>query len=104
MCGVGYNGPNPILEKNFHLAGIHIRESGIYAWDETLLHPKGSPEAAKLAAEGKWNRKMIGAAKVTKMNIQAEVWHDLVMELKGRDLRVVLTSVSSRRCSRIGSP
>lgn len=90
LVGIGYNGPNRILERNFHLAGIHITEKLIKAWDEDLLHPKGSPEAAKLAAEGKWNRKFIGAAKVAEMPISADVWHDLVLEMRSRDLRVLL--------------
>jgi hypothetical protein len=90
LVGIGYNGMNRILEKNFHLSGIHITETLIKAWDEDLLHPKGSPEAKKLEAEGKWNRKFIGAAKTVEMPIPAGVWHDLEMEMRGLDLRVVL--------------
>jgi hypothetical protein len=40
MAAVGFNGPNPILEANFHLAGFHIRPSSITAWDEENLQPK----------------------------------------------------------------
>ena len=52
LVGVGYNGMNRLLERNFHLSGIHITETMIKAWDEDILHPKGSPEAEKLKAEG----------------------------------------------------
>jgi hypothetical protein len=90
LVGVGLNGPNPILESNFHLAGVHIRETGITAWDEENLYPKGSPEAEALKKEKKMNRKFIGAAKVTAMEIKAEVWHDFALELRGRDLKVIL--------------
>ena len=48
MAAIGFNGPNPILEANFHLAGVHIRPQSITAWDEENLHPKGSPEAEAL--------------------------------------------------------
>ncbi|MFN7562265.1 MAG: family 16 glycoside hydrolase [Prosthecobacter sp.] len=90
LVGVGYNGMNRLLERNFHLSGIHITETMIKAWDEDILHPKGSPEAEKLKAEGKMNRKFIGAAKIAEMTIAAGVWHDLVLEMRGLDLRVML--------------
>lgn len=90
LVGVGFNGPNPILDSNFHLAGVHIRETGITAWDEANLYPKGSPEAEALKKENKMNRKFIGAAKVTTMEIKAEVWHEFAMELHGRDLKIQL--------------
>jgi len=90
LVGVGFNGPNPILESNFHLAGVHIRETGITAWDEENLVPKGSPEAEALKKEKKMNRKFIGAAKVTTMEIKAEVWHEFAMELRGRELTIRL--------------
>ena len=90
LVGVGFNGPNPILDSNFHLAGVHIRETGITAWDEANLYPKGSPEAEALKKEKKMNRKFIGAAKVTTMEINAAVWHEFAMELHGRDLKIQL--------------
>jgi hypothetical protein len=90
LVGIGFNGPNRILDRDFHLTGVHITEKLVKAFDEDLLHPKGSPEAEKLKAEGKWNRKFIGAAKVTEMPIAAEVWHDLIMEVHGLGLRVIL--------------
>jgi hypothetical protein len=90
LVGVGFNGPNPILESNFHLAGVHIRETGITAWDETNLYPKDSPEAEALKKEKKMNRKFIGAAKVTPMEIKADVWHEFAMELRGRELTILL--------------
>ena len=90
LVGVGFNGPNPILDSNFHLAGVHIRETGITAWDEANLYPKGSPEAEALKKENKMNRKFIGAAKVTTMEIKAEVWHEFAIELHGRDLKIQL--------------
>ena len=90
LVGFGFNGPNPLLERTFHLAGVHIRETGISAWDEANLHPKGSPEAEAMKKKGEMNRKFIGAAKVATVEIKAEVWHDFAMELHGRDLKVIL--------------
>lgn len=86
MAAVGFNGPNPILEANFHLAGVHIRPGSITAWDEENLHPKGSPEAEALKKAKQMNRKFIGAAKVEKMTIATGVWHDLVIEMRGRTI------------------
>jgi len=90
LVGVGFNGPNRLLERNFHLAGVHIRETGISACDEANLYPKDSPEAAELKKKGEMNRKFIGAAKVATIQIKAGVWHDLTMEMHGRDLRIML--------------
>ena len=86
MAAVGFNGPNPILEANFHLAGVHIRANSITAWDEENLHPKGSPEAEALKKEKKMNRKFIGAAKVEKLSLSRGVWHALVIEMRGRTI------------------
>jgi hypothetical protein len=86
MAAVGFNGPNPILEANFHLAGVHIRANSITAWDEENLHPKGSPEAEALKKEKKMNRKFIGAAKVEKLSLTRGVWHALVVEMRGRTI------------------
>jgi hypothetical protein len=86
MAAVGFNGPNPILEANFHLAGVHIRQGSITAWDEENLHPKGSPEAEALKKQKKMNRKFIPAAKVEKIALATGAWHDLVIELRGRTI------------------
>jgi formylglycine-generating enzyme required for sulfatase activity len=83
-------GDNPILERNFAVMGLHIRPTGISAVDNTTLHPKDSPEAAKLKAEGGWNRRFIGNAKVAPLAIAEDVWHDLVMEARGREQRVLI--------------
>ena len=86
MAAVGFNGPNPILEANFHLAGVHIRPGSITAWDEENLHPKGSPEAEALKKEKKMNRRFIGAAKVEKLTLSTGEWHSLVLEMRGRTI------------------
>ncbi|MEY2600287.1 MAG: hypothetical protein RLZZ244_555 [Verrucomicrobiota bacterium] len=86
MAAVGFNGPNPILEANFHLAGVHIRQNVIRAWDEENLYPKGSPEAEALKKEKKMNRKFIGAAKTEKIDLAVDAWHDLVLEMRGRTI------------------
>ena len=86
MAAIGFNGPNPILEANFHLAGVHIRQNVIRAWDEENLYPKGSPEADALKKEKKMNRKFIGAAKTEKIELAVGVWHDLVLEMRGRTI------------------
>ena len=90
LVGVGFNGPNRLLERSFHLAGVHIRETGISAWDEDNLYPKGSPEAEELKKKGEMNRKFIGAAKVATLEIKQGVWHDFIMEMHGRDLKIIL--------------
>jgi hypothetical protein len=86
MAAIGFNGPNPILEANFHLAGVHIRQNMIKAWDEENLYPKGSPEAEALKKEKKMNRKFISAAKTEKLQLAADTWHDLVLEMRGRTI------------------
>ena len=90
MAAIGFNGPNPILEANFHLAGVHIRQGSITAWDEENLVPKGSPEAEALKKEKKMNRKFIGAAKVEKIALSLEVWHALVIEMRGKTIMVFI--------------
>lgn len=86
MAAIGFNGPNPILKANFHLAGVHIRQGSITAWDEENLHPKGSPEAEALKKAKKMNRKFIGAAKVEKITLSFKAWHALVIEMRGRTI------------------
>jgi hypothetical protein len=94
MVAVGFNGPNPVLEANFHLAGVHIRPNSITAWDEENLHPKGSPEAEALKRQKKMNRKFIPAAKVEKVALALGVWHDLVIEMRGR---TITTSIDGKQ-------
>jgi hypothetical protein len=90
MAAVGFNGPNPILEANFHLAGVHIRPGSITAWDEENLHPKGSPEAEAMKKAKQMNRRFIGAAKVEKITLTTGAWHDLVIEMRGRTITVFI--------------
>ena len=89
QIGISIGGPNPIVERDFNVAGLHIRPDGITAWDNDVLQPKGSPEAAELKAKGIWNRKFF-YAKTEKLNIASDVWHSLVVELRGKELRVTL--------------
>jgi formylglycine-generating enzyme required for sulfatase activity len=90
LVSCALRGDNPILERNFAVMGLHIRPTGISAVDNTTLHPKDSPEAAELKAKGGWNRRFIGNAKVAPLAIAEDVWHDLVMEARGREQRVLL--------------
>jgi hypothetical protein len=89
QIGISIGGPNPIVERDFNVAGLHIRPDGITAWDNDVLHPKGSPEAAALKAKGIWNRKFF-YAKTEKLQIAPDVWHNLAVELRGKELRVTL--------------
>lgn len=89
QIGISIGGPNPIVEKDFNVAGLHIRTDGITAWDNDVLHPKDSPEAAELKAKGIWNRKFF-YARTEKFSIAPGVWHSLVMELRGKELQVML--------------
>ena len=86
MAAIGFNGPNPILEANFHLAGVHIRQGSITAWDEENLHPKGSPEAEALKQRKQMNRKFIPRAQVEPLALEPGAWHDLVVEMRGRTI------------------
>jgi hypothetical protein len=89
QMGISVGGPNPIVEKDFNVAGLHIRPDRITAWDNDVLHPKGSPEAAELKKQGIWNRKFI-YAKTEKISIDPDIWHDLVLELEGKELRAII--------------
>lgn len=89
QIGISIGGPNPIVERNFNIAGLHIRTDGITAWDNDVLHPKGSPEAEALKAKGTWNRKFF-YAKTGKIPIAPDAWHSLVLEVRGKELRVML--------------
>jgi hypothetical protein len=85
MAGITVRGPNPIVERDFHVAVLHIRPNGITAADNTVLHPKDSPEAAALKKQGTWNRKFF-YAKTEKTEIAPDEWHECVLELRGREL------------------
>ena len=60
-----------------------------HAWDNDVLHPKGSPQANELKAKGIWNRKFF-YAKTVKLPIAADAWHSLVLELRGKELKVIV--------------
>jgi hypothetical protein len=85
MAGITVRGQNPIVERDFHVAVLHIRPNGITAADNTVLHPKDSPEAAALKKQGTWNRKFF-YAKTEKTEIAPDEWHECVLELRGREL------------------
>lgn len=87
MAGITIRGPNPIVERDFHVAVLHIRPGGVTAADNTVLHPKDSPEAAALKQRGTWNRKFF-YAKTEKAEVAPDEWHTCVMELRGRELAV----------------
>jgi hypothetical protein len=89
QMGISLGGPNPVVEKDFNVAGLHIRPDRITAWDNDVLHPKGSPEAAELKKQGIWNRKFI-YAKTEKISIAPNIWHDLTLELQGTELRAII--------------
>ena len=90
ITSVALRGDNPILEREWYVMGLHIRPTAIHAIDETTAHPKDSPEAAALKAKGGFNRRFIPDAKGGKMEIAEDVWHELVMEARGREQRVWL--------------
>ena len=89
QVGVSIGGPNPIVERDFNVAGLHIRTDGITAWDNDVLHPKDSPQAAELKAKGTWNRKFF-YARTAKLPIAPDVWHTLILEMRGKELKVIL--------------
>lgn len=85
MAGLTVRGPNPIVERDFHVAVLHIRPDRVTAADNTVLHPKDSPEAAMLEARGTWNRKFFYAT-TEKVEIAPDEWHTCTAELRGRRL------------------
>lgn len=87
MAAVGIRGPNPLLERNFNVASLHIRPDGVVAVENDVLHPKGSPEAEELKKKGVWNRRHF-YAKTVKTGIAPDVWHELDMEMRGKELTV----------------
>ena len=89
MAAVGIRGPNPILEKVFNVVSLHIRTDSIVAADNDVLHPKGSPEAEELKKKGVWNRRFF-YAKTAKIAIAPDVWHDLAVKVRGKELSVLV--------------
>lgn len=89
MAAVGIRGPNPILEKVFNVVSLHIRADSVVAADNDVLHPKDSPEAAELKKKGGWNRRFF-YAKTAKTAIAPGVWHDLAVEVRGKELSVLV--------------
>lgn len=89
MAGITVRGVNPIVERDFHVAVLHIRPASITAADNTVIHPKDSPEAAELKKQGTWNRKFF-YAKTEPAEIAPEVWHECVLELRGKELTVFM--------------
>lgn len=89
MAGITVRGDNPIVERDFHVAVLHIRPVSITAADNTVIHPKDSPEAAELKKQGKWNRKFF-YAKTEPAEIAPEEWHECVLELRGKELTVFM--------------
>ena len=87
MAGVGIRGPNPIVERDFSVASLHIRCRSIVAADNDVLHPKGSPAAEELKKNGTWNRKFFYAKK-EEIQITPDAWHSLILEVRGKELTV----------------
>jgi hypothetical protein len=89
MAAVGIRGPNPILEKVFNVVSLHIRADNVVAADNDVLHAKDSPEAAELKKKEVWNRRFY-FAKTAKVTIAPDVWHDLAVEVRGKELTVIV--------------
>jgi hypothetical protein len=87
MAAIGIRGPNPMVEKVFNVVSLHIRPNSIVAADNDVLYPKDSPEAAKMKKKGEWNRKFY-YAKTEKITLAPDAWHDLTVEVRGKELRV----------------
>jgi hypothetical protein len=86
---IGFNGPNPILGFNFHLAFVKITKTSIEALDEDVLFPKESQEAAELKKNGKANRKpFIGMTE--KIALSPDDWHHLTFETRAKTLTVFI--------------
>ncbi|MFN5755887.1 MAG: hypothetical protein ACK54F_09690 [Planctomycetia bacterium] len=69
---------------------VHVWADRVVACDNTVLHPKESPEAAQLKAQGGFNRRFIGDAKVAPVQLDPAVWHEFVLEARGRQQRVLI--------------
>jgi hypothetical protein len=89
VAAIGIRGPNPIVEKVFNVVSLHIRPNSIVAADNDVLYPKDSPKAAEMKKKGEWNRKFY-YAKTEKITLAPDVWHDLVAEVRGKELTVFI--------------
>jgi hypothetical protein len=87
VAAIGIRGPNPMVEKVFNVVSLHIRPNSIVAADNDVLYPKDSPEAAEMKKKGEWNRKFY-YAKTEKITLAPDAWHDLTVEVRGKELRV----------------
>jgi hypothetical protein len=96
MAQFTIRGDNPIVERNFHIAVLRVHTDAVAAADNDLLHPKGSPEAEAMKSKGVWNRKFF-VAKTEKHEVLPDVWHDLSIELKGRELTAFVDGVPALR-------
>lgn len=85
LSQITIRGNNPIVERNFHIAVLRIAPNGISAADNDVIHPKDSPEGIEMKAKGQWNRKFF-IAKTEKREIAPDVWHDIVLELRGKEM------------------
>ena len=87
MAQITIRGQNPIVERNFHVAVIRLHTDAVAAADNDVIYPKDSPEAAAMKSRGEWNRKFF-VAKTEKRAVAPEVWHELQIELRGKELQV----------------
>ena len=87
MIDISVGGDNPVVEKHFNVAGLHLRPDSITVWDNDVLHPKDSLEAAELKKQGGWNRKFF-YVKTEKITTAPDVWHNLRVELRGKEISV----------------
>lgn len=89
LSQITIRGNNPIVERNFHIAVLRISPTGISAADNDVIHPKDSPQALEMKAKGQWNRKFI-IAKTEKREIATDVWHNVILELRGKEMTAFL--------------
>ena len=89
MAQITIRGNNPIVERNFHIAVLRLNPTSISAADNDVIAPKDSPEGQEMKRKGQWNRKFF-VAKTEKREIATEVWHQLVIELRGKEMTAFL--------------
>jgi len=89
LSQITIRGNNPIVERNFHIAVLRISPTGISAADNDVIHPKDSPEGLEMKANRQWNRKFI-IAKTEKREVATDVWHDVILELRGKEMTAFL--------------
>lgn len=87
MAQITIRGNNPIVERNFHIAVVRVHTDSVAAAENDVVHPKDSPEAKSMKERGEWNRKFF-IAKTEKRQIAPDVWHELVIELRGKEMTV----------------